>query len=112
MKLFIAWAKDENGNLIGISELVTNPNNPARLITALTGVSKEYRNKGLCKRMKTELLLYARENLPEAKYILTSSNSDNTVMLAINQKLGFEFEKPSRGYVYKTEEMKKKLGII
>ncbi len=112
IKCFVSWARDENGNLIGISELLLSPDNPKKLTTSLTGVTKKHRKKGLCLRMKTDLLLYAKKNLPEVKYVWTSNDKDNAVMRGINHKLGFVAENPYRAYVYKTEEMKKKLGIL
>ncbi len=112
IKTLIAWTRDKKGRLIGISELIFSQDRKEKLITSLSGVVKEHRKKGLCMRMKTDLLLYATKYLPDAKFVWTENDKGNDSMRGINAKLGFVPDEPSRSYLYKTDELKKKLGIL
>ncbi len=112
IKSLIAWARDDSGKLVGLSEIFSYPDNPKKFSTDLTGVIKEHRKKGLSIRMKTELLLHVKKNFPHVKFIVTFNDKDNAVMRGINTKLGFVPDEPTRSFLYKTDELKKKLGII
>ncbi|GAM14540.1 GNAT family N-acetyltransferase [Mesobacillus selenatarsenatis] len=58
---------------------------------SMTGVDQRFRGKGLAQAVKIKAIEYALQN--KVKYIRTHNNSNNTPMLYVNRKLGYE-EKP------------------
>ncbi|MEZ4811872.1 MAG: GNAT family N-acetyltransferase [Caldisericia bacterium] len=109
-KSYLSWARDD-GKLVGFSELTHEKGFPERVRTRMTGVSKDYRGKGLCKRMKTDLLFYVKVNHPEVKIMTTDNDRDNKVMRGINDLLGFVPEKPLVSYRYDVTELKARMGV-
>lgn len=84
-----AFARDKDGNPIGISEVWIDPTKPWELFTFISGVRKDFRSRGICKRMKSMLMLYARSRYPEIELVTTANDKDNQVMLRINSDFGF-----------------------
>lgn len=80
---------EPNGEVSGVSELGYNPATAVRIGQGLTSVLEQYRGRGLGKILKAALLLKAREQFPDAKYIGTDNATSNGPMLHINKKLGF-----------------------
>jgi GNAT superfamily N-acetyltransferase len=74
----------------GYTELLWNPNRPEIISQGMTGVFPEYRDKGLGRWLKAEMLDKTLKDRPQAKYIRTMNADANAPMLKINTELGFE----------------------
>ncbi len=108
----IAYAKTAGGTQAGMSELTYDPAKPQEIYTEISGTTKEFRGQGLCKRMKTELLLFLKSNLPDVSVVTTANDEENSVMRAINDQLGFESLPISYGYSFKVDELKGRLQDV
>lgn len=73
---------------IGASVLWANQAGPENLDTGMTGVLREYRNRGIATAMKVQALTYAKAS--GATTVRTSNEVNNNGMLGINFRLGFE----------------------
>ena len=90
-KLFTFRTIEPDGKISGLTEIrFSEINTPELLNQALTGVKSIYRGRGLGKWLKALMLLYIRENLPQAKYFITGNAEHNAPMLSINDRLGFK----------------------
>ncbi|MCX8102823.1 MAG: GNAT family N-acetyltransferase [Candidatus Bipolaricaulota bacterium] len=72
---------------IGLSNLRRSQGEPKDLYQGLTGVRREYRNRGVAMALKLKTIEYARAHGYEV--IKTWNDNTNVGMLAINEKLGF-----------------------
>lgn len=72
---------------IGLSNLRRSLGEPKDLYQGLTGVRREYRNRGIAMALKLKTIEYAR--MHGYDFIKTWNDSTNVGMLAINEKLGF-----------------------
>jgi GNAT superfamily N-acetyltransferase len=88
--LFTLLARDASGNLVGITEISTLKTEQLMLHQRLTGVVRSYRCKGLGKWLKSELLLWIRDNIPDADCIITGNNDFNHGVNHINYSLGYK----------------------
>ena len=77
----------------------------------LTGVSCEFRGRGLGKWLKAKMILHIKDTYPDVKRIITGNAEANAPMLSINERMGFKKYKGAEGYKFQTEELAKKLGI-
>jgi len=101
---------EPDGQFSALTELFYSKiNNPEYLGQGLTGVKKQYRGRGLAKWLKALMLVYIKENLPEAKYWITGNAQHNTAMLSINKRLGFKPYYEYRLYMFNIDELMKKL---
>lgn len=82
---FIAQADD--GSLIGMSNLWRNDPEGKRLDTGLTGVVRSYRRGGIAKALKFRTIQYAQASGAET---IETRNEEDSPMIALNRKLGFE----------------------
>lgn len=79
----------DGDSLVGLSQLMPNRADPRIGVTALTGVRKEYRRKGVAKALKVRALSWARSHGIER--IHTDTEEDNP-MGQLNLQLGFVFD--------------------
>jgi GNAT superfamily N-acetyltransferase len=83
--------RETNGTISGITEILhSRVEQVERLRQRTTGVKQEFRGKSLGKWLKSEMLLYIKDNLPDAAYIVTENADHNAPMNSINQRLGFK----------------------
>ncbi len=108
----IAYTTIADGEVIGLSELRFEPDKIYELYTSLSGVKKEFRGRGICKWMKTELLLYVNKKMPEVSIITTVNANKNDSIRHINDQLGFESLPISYGYGFKVDKLQKKLQNV
>jgi GNAT superfamily N-acetyltransferase len=80
----------ETGAFAGYTEVFWNPNRPGIIGQGMTGVFPDYRNKGLGRWLKAEMLQMILERRPQAKWIRTGNADMNAPMLKINNELGFK----------------------
>jgi len=71
---------------VGYTGLYATPGEPL-LYTGLTGVSREYRGRGIAQALKVKSLSWAKGS--GHKEVATWNESRNVEMLAVNEKLGF-----------------------
>lgn len=88
--LFTLLARDASGRLVGLTEISTLKTEPLMLHQRLTGVVRSHRGKGLGKWLKSGLLLWIRDNIPNADCIITGNNDFNHGINHINYSLGFK----------------------
>lgn len=80
----------ETEKFAGYTEALWNPNRPEIIDQGMTGVFPEYRNKGLGRWLKAEMLDRIIANWPQVKYVRTENADMNAPMLKINNELGFK----------------------
>ncbi|MHA1347075.1 MAG: GNAT family N-acetyltransferase [Candidatus Heimdallarchaeaceae archaeon] len=81
--------KEKDGRLSGLTEIVYDPIKSHLATQMLTGVSPEYRQRGLGKWLKAEMLFKMKEKLPKVIAIHTGNAKINAPMLSINERMGF-----------------------
>ena len=82
---FIALGDD--GALVGMSNLWRNDQEGRRLDAGLTGVIRSHRRRGIATALKLRTIEFAQVNGAET---IETSNEEDSPMLALNFKLGFE----------------------
>ena len=95
---FVALGDD--GSLIGMSNLWRNDPEGKRLDTGLTGVVRSHRRKGIATALKLRTVEYA---LAKGAETIRTSNEEDSPMIALNLKLGFEPEPAWVDYIKETE---------
>jgi GNAT superfamily N-acetyltransferase len=91
---FSLWTKisrEADGSMSGLTEITYHPARGFRATQGLTGVQEQYREHGLGKLLKADMLLFIRERYPEIEYIRTITANVNAPMLSINERLGYAF---------------------
>jgi GNAT superfamily N-acetyltransferase len=78
------------GKFAGYTETVWNPNRPELLRQDMTGVFPQFRNKGLGRWLKANMLDKVLKERPQVKYVRTGNADTNAAMLKINNELGFK----------------------
>lgn len=81
---------------VGLSNLSRSPR-PGELRTALTGVRRGHRRRGIATALKVHALRFAREI--GVHRVITDNAAENKGMLAINMALGFKQNPPWRRYL-------------
>ena len=82
-------SKEENGKLSGFTEITYSPEKAHIAVQQLTGVTPQYRGRGLGKWLKAEMLFLVKEMMPKVIVIHTGNSKVNAPMLAINERMGF-----------------------
>lgn len=90
--------READGTISGLTEIGYNPHRPHRVGQGLTGVQAQYRGRGLGKWLKADMLLFIREQYPDAEFINTGNATVNAPMLSINERLGFKLYKHETMY--------------
>lgn len=82
----LLFAVMPDGTLAGTTSLSPSLIDPKVGITALTGVRREFRRRGIAKALKTKSLLWGREQGIE--FVMTDNEEKNPMYL-LNEELGF-----------------------
>ncbi len=106
---WILVTKEKDGNLSGVTEIVSFPDTPHWVAQELTGVKPDYRGRGLGKWLKAEMLFYIKEKLPKTIFIRTGNADFNAPMVSINERMGFKRHLSEKCYKIKMEELEKNL---
>ncbi len=91
-----------NTKLVGISEITTQEGSTKHTGGFGITLAKEFRNKGIGKKLMGAVINEAIKNIKEIKIIFLSCFSDNTVALNLYKSMGFvEFGKLPEGIMHK-----------
>jgi len=82
-------SREPDGTISGLTETWHSSNTDFFIEQGLTGVSEEYRGRGLGKWLKAEMIKYIVRNYPQARVIGTENADSNIPMLSINEHIGF-----------------------
>jgi GNAT superfamily N-acetyltransferase len=80
------------GRLVGYTQVQVSPETPTLGYQQDTLVMREHRGHGLGLRLKAANTLAVMEHLPQLAAIRTWNADDNTHMLAVNRRLGYEVD--------------------
>ncbi|QUQ67588.1 GNAT family N-acetyltransferase [Kutzneria sp. CA-103260] len=83
-------AVDPDGEVVGLTELEYRPLNPMRLMQGDTAVLAAHRGHGLGLAMKAAMLRWFTADRDGLREIWTNTGADNTHMVEVNLRLGFE----------------------
>jgi len=98
-----------SSNLAGFTEVAWHPDNPQTLLQRDTAVDPSYRNRGLGRWLKAEMLEWFREHRPQVVRVRTDNADSNAVMLAINRALGFKPYKATTEWQVEVTQVKEYL---
>jgi mycothiol synthase len=83
-------AVDERGEVAGLTEVERQPLSPDRLFQGDTAVLVAHRGHGLGLAMKAGMLRWLTADNDGLDHVWTSTGADNTQMVDVNTRLGFE----------------------
>ena len=101
--------RERNGTISGLTEITYSEAIPYIVEQELTGVNPNYRGRGLGKWLKTAMIFWIRENLPEVKIINTGNADVNAPMLSINNRIGFKRFLAEKCFSFEFKELQKSL---
>lgn len=86
----IICTREPDDTLSGMTDMFYSESRPTHANVSLTGVRREYQNRGLGKWLKAAMMLDMRERYPSVRYVDTNNFNNNRPMLNINDRMGFE----------------------
>lgn len=97
------------GNMAGLTEVLWNPNRPMILNQGFTGIYPAYRNKGLGRWLKAEMMKKILAERPEVEFVRTGNANSNAPMLKLNTEMGFKPYIANTVWQVETEKVEKYL---
>ena len=87
--LLTVAAVDPGGEIAGFTELVAPAGGIGDGTNYGTGVLPAHRGRGLARTMKAESIRLVRERFPDLAGLVADTADSNTVMRAVNDRLGY-----------------------
>ncbi|TDU05424.1 acetyltransferase (GNAT) family protein [Streptomyces sp. 846.5] len=85
---FVVAACDDDGQVVGLTEMVRHPGQPEEGWQQYTAVLPEHRGHGLGRFAKAAMMRRLVAERPEMLSISTSTGAENTHMIEVNHRLG------------------------
>ena len=104
--------REHDNQISGITDIMFNPEEPYQIHQYFTGVLGKYRRRGLAKLLKSEMLVYIKEQFPDAEYITTTTAKENKPMRAINKQLGFMPKKTYTMFQWPLNQLEKRVNRV
>ena len=101
---------EDDGRFTGFTRINYQASYGHYVSQRVTGVLRQERGRGLGKWLKARMLLFIRENFPDAEFIRTSYANVNIPMIAINERIGFKEYKQQIFYKLKIATAKAYVG--
>lgn len=102
---------EADGSLSGLTDRYYHADNPHKIHIGFTGVKAEYRNRGLGKLLKAEMLLHIRQVYPYLQYEVTENENSNAPMRSINKRMGYKAHITKSVYQFKPSELIKQFDM-
>ncbi|NHJ05385.1 MAG: GNAT family N-acetyltransferase [Candidatus Heimdallarchaeota archaeon] len=109
IKLYNKITRENDGTISGLTEIEVYKNKPYQIGQRITGVKEKYRNRGLGKWLKADMLFFIKENFPATEYISTGNADNNAPMLSINSRMGFKQYREIWWYEFNLKELESEL---
>lgn len=87
-----------NNNIVGISRIFLDPDNPEYAYQGQIGIYKNFSGKGLAKWLLATTFLKLMNEYPEIKYITVDTHPSNKVMISLLERIGFNYTHTERIY--------------
>jgi len=100
---------DQQNKLIGFTSLGINKNNPETGYQHLTGITKNYRGKGLGKYLKVAMLLKLLNSYPDLKKLETEIHGENEMSIGMNESIGFVMKGYRKVFLISREKVERML---
>jgi len=104
-------SREPDGTISGLTEMFYAEAEPHRLEQELTGVRVEYRGRGVGKWLKAEMLCFAADRYPEARFVNTGNADHNTSMVSINERMGFRKLRAQLFFEFHMEDLASRLEL-
>lgn len=88
---WVVYAREKaTGDFAGFTEIFARKSIPSVIWQGGTGVYPRFRNLGLGRWLKADMIERVLDNMPEAKFVRTGNAESNGPMLGINVAMGFK----------------------
>ena len=101
---------EASGQLVGLTDVAWNPEQPETVWQGNTGVRREHRGHALGKWLKAVMLERILTERPYAKDVRTGNADSNDAMLGINRQLGFKHYIADAGWQISVEKLRAYIG--
>jgi len=108
----IICTRQPDGTLSGMTDFYYNQAKPTHASVSLTGVRREYQNRGLGKWLKAAMMLDMRKRYPGVSYVDTNNFNNNGPMLSINDRMGFKLFEQFVFYKIRADELAMKIKLV
>lgn len=107
--LFIYTMHDDRDNMTGFTNAMVAGHDPSNAYQAMTGVTSEYRGKGLSKWLKAALFRKIGEDFPDNKYMTTDMRAVNFPIQKVNEQMGYKLISEGAEYSVSLESLRQSL---
>ena len=95
---------------VGLTEVFWNPHRPMIVDQGFTGVACAYRNQGLGRWLKAEMMQKILTEQPQVEFIRTGNVNSNAPMMTINNEMGFQPYTARTIWQVETEKIERSFG--
>ena len=106
----LLYAEDVGtGRIIGLTEVLWHPSVPEIMKQGYTAVLPAFRDRGIGRRLKAEMLARIMDGMPRARFVRTGNDESRKAILKINDELGFRPYMSQYTWELQTDELKRLL---